>query len=119
YARFLEAILKGDGLSPEMADAWMRPNRRVPVPFFSALDPTGDPKLHPIVAWGLGWGLEGETGIFFHWGSNPGFKSFVIGSMRERVSLVVFSSCAAELALVRPLAAAVFPGSRPSLEWFA
>jgi CubicO group peptidase (beta-lactamase class C family) len=119
YARFLRAVLKGDGLSASLAQQWLRPNRRTPVPFFAALDPLGKPQLHPTVAWGLGWGLEGDSGVFFHWGSNPGFKSFVLGSVPDRSALVVLSTGATELALGPALAAALLPGPRPCMDWFA
>ncbi|HEY2049936.1 MAG TPA: serine hydrolase domain-containing protein [Caulobacteraceae bacterium] len=50
YARFLQAVLEGEGLSSAMAREWLRPNRRVPASFFAALDPVGEPALHPSVA---------------------------------------------------------------------
>ncbi|HEY5409305.1 MAG TPA: serine hydrolase domain-containing protein [Caulobacteraceae bacterium] len=118
YARFLQAVLGGEGLSVETARQWLQPNRRTPTPFFAALDPTGDPPLHPTVAWGLGWGVEGDSGVFFHWGSNPGFKSFILGSVPERSALVVLSTGPAELALGPALTAALLPGRRPCMDWF-
>jgi CubicO group peptidase (beta-lactamase class C family) len=118
YARFLRAVLMGEGLSKTLARAWLQPNHRAPVPFFAALDPVGHPELHPSVAWGLGWGVEGDTETFFHWGSNPGFKSFAAGSVRDGCALVVLSTGATELALGPSLTTAVLPGPRPCLEWF-
>ncbi|MFI4972787.1 MAG: serine hydrolase domain-containing protein [Hyphomicrobiales bacterium] len=118
YARFLRAVLTADGLSATTAQNWLQPNRRTPIPFFSALDPMGDPQLHPTVAWGLGWGVEGESGVFFHWGSNPGFKSFAAGSVTAGKALVVLSTGTQELALGPALTAAVLPGPRPCMDWF-
>jgi CubicO group peptidase (beta-lactamase class C family) len=118
YARFLRAVLTGEGLSQRLARAWLRPNHRAPFPFFAALDPVGHPKLHPSVAWGLGWGVEGDTETFFHWGSNPGFKSFAAGSVRDGCALVLLSTGATELALGPAVTARVLPGPRPCLDWF-
>jgi CubicO group peptidase (beta-lactamase class C family) len=119
YARFLLAVLAGDGLAPSTATAWLRPVRQVPRRFFSALDPMGDPETDPAVSWGLGWGLEGEGGRFFHWGSNPGFKSFALGSAVTNAAIVVLSTGSAELAFGPQLARAVLPEAHPCLDWFA
>lgn len=118
YARFLRVVLTGEGLSAAMAREWLRPNHRTPASFFAALDPVGHPDLHPSVAWGLGWGVEGDTEVFFHWGSNPGFKSFAAGSVWSGSALVVLSTGATELALGPALTAAVLPGHRPCMDWF-
>ena len=118
YARFLRAVLTGEGLSAVMAREWLRPNCRTPIPFFAALDPVGHPELHPSVAWGLGWGVEDDTGVFFHWGSNAGFKSFAAGSVTSGCAFVVLSTGATELALGPALTAVVLPGPRPCMDWF-
>lgn len=119
YARFLVAVLAGDGLTASTARDWMAPVRPVAEDFFSALDPIGDPKPDEAVSWGLGWGLEGNGGRFFHWGSNPGFKSFALGSVAERAAVVVLSTGPAELAFGPQLAQAIMPAPHPCLDWFA
>jgi CubicO group peptidase (beta-lactamase class C family) len=118
YARFLLAVLFGTGLSLPIAAEWLRPVRPVARHFFSALDPIGEPEPDESVSWGLGWGLEGHGG-FFHWGSNPGFKSFALGSVSARSAIVVLSTGTTELAFGPQLAQAMIPGAHPSLEWFA
>src|SRR6185436_13394504 len=82
YARFMEAMLRGEGLKPATWRAMMTPA--------VALDPScvvcGDAPAGPpskALAWGLGWGLElhPEPPRFFHWGENNGeFHAFVMGS---------------------------------------
>lgn len=119
YSRFLLAVLAGDGLSTSTAKEWLAPVCPVAKHFFSALDPIGDPEPDRAVSWGLGWGLEGADGRFFHWGSNPGFKSFTLGSVTERAAVVVLSSGPAELAFGPQLARAVMPVPHPCLDWFA
>lgn len=44
--------------------------------------------------WGLGWALASENGevLFLHWGSNPGYKSLVVGSVSRALGLVVLTN---------------------------
>ena len=46
------------------------------------------------IAWGLGWGLvtEPDDGTFWHWGENPSFTCFVVGSAPQRRGLVVMTN---------------------------
>jgi CubicO group peptidase (beta-lactamase class C family) len=118
YARFLQATLNGEGLAAETIGEMLRPASRPPVPFLAALDPTGRPPLAAGVAWGLGWGLEPARETIFHWGSNPNFKAFTLASPKDGLGFVVLSAGETELSLGPALAAALFPGARPSLAWF-
>lgn len=118
YALFLKAVVAGEGLSEATARAWLEPVRRTPAPFWPALDPVGEPEFSPDIAWGLGWGVEIDRGTFFHWGSNPGFKAFTMGSTRTGCAFVVLANGGAELAIGPALAADLLPGPYPCLRWF-
>ena len=41
------------------------------------------------LSWGLGWAVAPP--VFFHWGSNPGFKSFVMGDMSTGTGVVILT----------------------------
>jgi CubicO group peptidase (beta-lactamase class C family) len=79
YARFLAALL-APGATAEPAGQLLGAVSQVA------------PELG--LSWGLGWALAdegpGQT-VFFHWGSNPGFKSFVIGEPARGLGVVLLT----------------------------
>jgi hypothetical protein len=75
------------------------------------------PELDQRLAWGLGWGLEPAAGAFFHWGANPGFEAFAIGSPQADAALAAFTNGDNGLALMPDIVAELLPGDHPSLDW--
>jgi CubicO group peptidase (beta-lactamase class C family) len=80
YARFIEHVYADLRDTAGVAERMMRPRIAV------------DTSLG--LSWGLGWAVAhapGET-LFLHWGSNPGFKALVIGSVERSKALVVLTN---------------------------
>lgn len=118
YARFVQAVMRGRRLKPETARQWLEPQVSVRNACFQCLAPDL-PDVDTGVAWGLGWGLEPDHGTFFHWGHSSGQRAYVVGSVRERWAVVIFSNGAAGMSIMPAVVGQARPGSRPSLEWLA
>lgn len=116
YGRFLAASLDGSLLAPAMARQWLAPEIRVPLKRTEALEKE-EPVLEDGVAWGLGWGLEPQSGCFFHWGANSGARAFAMGVPVRRSGVVIFLNEETGLRLVPPIIQSVLPGEHPSLSW--
>jgi CubicO group peptidase (beta-lactamase class C family) len=79
YARFLAALLSGEGLEEETVRALIAPQVRVP---------------SDGVAWGLGVGLEelGDERSLWHWGHNGGYRAYCVAYPERDLALVYFTS---------------------------
>lgn len=117
YGRFLKAVLVGEGLQSATSRAWLEVRTFVPANFANTSDPRSVHQTDPNVGWGLGWGLETNSGHFFQWGANNGYVSFAIGSRTDRTALVLLTTGFIGLECLRELVDRVFPGPRASLAW--
>jgi CubicO group peptidase (beta-lactamase class C family) len=118
YARFLHAVLSGARLKSETAQLWLEPQvhlRRRCVQWFRPDLPEDDTQ----VAWGLGWGLEPDSGTFFQWGDNDRgrFKAFAMGSTRQRCAVVVFTNGFHGMAIMPDLIGDSLSGPHPAFAW--
>ena len=88
YAKFLAAVLSDTDVLQQV----------VASPF--AVDPRFD------LSWGLGWGIEGgqEGPTIWQWGNNPGYRAFVIASVRSGDGFVMLTNSENGLALAEPMA---------------
>lgn len=82
YARFVIAVLRGDGLSEKSRRLMLTPQVTV------------DKEEAPGLSWGLGWGLEesAEGRSFWHWGDNGLNRSFVIANAGTGNGIVFFTN---------------------------
>ena len=95
YARFVVVLLNDASLLSRSIEA--------PV--------SADPDLK--LTWGLGWGIERNDDDLFiwHWGSNPGYRAFVVASVHTGNGFVLLTNSDDGLALAGPIAALVVPGA--------
>jgi CubicO group peptidase (beta-lactamase class C family) len=82
YSAFVARITQSRGdafdLQPEMRSLMMKPYSHV----------------NSALSWGLGWGVEQESGleILWQWGDNGGWKNIVVVHPESRSAIVVFTN---------------------------
>jgi CubicO group peptidase (beta-lactamase class C family) len=86
YALFIAAVLRGEGLSPELAAEMIAPHVQV--------GERGDEAAEEYLFWGLGIGVqEGERGrAVWHWGDNGNFRCYVIAYPQDGRGIVYFTN---------------------------
>lgn len=112
YARFVSALLRGEGLGVEWRDVMLTPQ----VELTENVPADGRGRLH----WGLGWGLyEGPDGLsFWHWGDNGNFKAYVTAYPEGGRGLVYFSNSFDGLSLVEGMVREVLGRDQgPVADW--
>ena len=64
------------------------------------------------LSWGLGWGIERTKDDIFiwHWGNNPGYRAFVITSVRTGDGFVMLTNSENGLKLAEPITHIILPG---------
>jgi CubicO group peptidase (beta-lactamase class C family) len=119
YARFLGALLTGQGLRRETLSEMEMPQTQVPsdcaVNCFDA--PTG---FSPDVSWGLGVGLE-ETlqgRALWHWGNNNDvFKAYMVAYPKARSGLVMFTNSHYGLSIANQIVKMALGSDQPAFVW--
>lgn len=87
---------------------------------------TTDQMVEPVVkitdeiSWGMGWGLQATDPhpSFWHWGSNPGYRSYVVGYPQEQLAVVVLSNSEGLFRIVDDIIDVAIGGALPSYNWF-
>ena len=90
YARFLSALMRGEGLDEATRRELLEPQVAV----------------DPGVAWGLGVGLEehADGHAFWHWGHNGGYRAYTVTYPARDLALVWFTNSDHGMRLLRDLA---------------
>ena len=104
YALFVDAILRGKGLTRSTLHEMETPQ--------VALDPEcricieREPKeLSKNLFWGLGWGIQhtDESSSLWHWGDNGVFKAFVMADPKSKSGVVMFANSENGLEIAKPI----------------
>ncbi len=111
YARFVAAVIKGEGLPAQLADSMIAP--LVPVDNWGAEDRRAG------LFWGLGWGIQqGERGqAIWHWGDNGNFRCYVIAYPEEGRGLVYFTNSFNGLSIAEDVVTLVVEDTHPAIAW--
>src|SRR6185503_5052130 len=118
YAKFVIAMLKGNGLKPATARLMLTPQSNVTLNGAFNLDKP-EAKRSSDVLWGLGWGLEktADGTAFWHWGDNGDTKAFVLAYPQRKTGLVMFANSANGLSLLNELVRSAMGNDQPALAW--
>ncbi len=122
YARFVIALLAGEGVDPSLLRSAWQPVVRMDGDERNA-SYTAD--LAGKVGWGLGWGTQDATNpeegeaIVWHWGDNGAFRAFVAFRPADGAGIVYFANSANGLAIAQQVVAAVVGDMAPTIDWLA
>lgn len=116
YAKFILAIMTGEGLKPATWKQMLSPQTQLPVQF------DGDSTRSASLFWGLGFGLEktSEADYIWHWGDNNTFRCFVAATQKasnqpKGAALVYFTNSSNGLAITGPLLTELLGGKHPAV----
>jgi CubicO group peptidase (beta-lactamase class C family) len=105
YARFVASLLSGE--QSRLQRSWLR----------DAFSPHID--VADGLSWGLAWGLSGPDGrdTFWHWGSNPGYRCFAVGSRETGLGVVVMTNQARGMGVCREVVRIALGYDHPAFSW--
>jgi CubicO group peptidase (beta-lactamase class C family) len=96
YAKFLAAVLADAHLLKQTNEAPFMVDKRLGL------------------LWGLGWGIASMDAeqFIWHWGNNPGYRAFVIASLKSADGLVVLTNSDNGMRLAQALVKAQLPAAQ-------
>jgi CubicO group peptidase (beta-lactamase class C family) len=117
YARFMLAVLRGEGLSPALA----RQVFQVQIGLESCGNCLGRPRGPAVegLGWGLGWGLATGNGrtIAWHWGDNETMQGYAAIALDGSRGLVAFTNSANGHAILPEIARRALGAEAPGYAW--
>lgn len=119
YAKFVIAIINGNGLRKETSKQILKTQVRLDETCFSCIERNSGPPSQAL-SWGLGWALEHtDTGdAIWHWGENNGeFQNFVMAYPKEKRGIVIFTNSGNGLSITPAIVSQAIGGSHPAFAW--
>lgn len=116
YARFVAAVMRGEGLAPETHAAMLSRGADLTS---AGWGDDAEAKAH--LFWGLGWGLsEGRRGeSFWHWGDQGTARCFVVAYPETGDGLVYFTNSENGLAIGPEILDLAFDDDHWPLRWLS
>ncbi|MCB1188126.1 serine hydrolase [bacterium] len=111
YGRFIEALLRREGIDNKLASQMSTAQAR-PTGFFGGENDSS-------VYWGLGFGIEaGRHGNnVWQWGDNLDYRSFVMVDPQLGSGIILLTNSANGLSVAERLAGTVLDGPHPAFDW--
>ncbi|MBA3721941.1 MAG: beta-lactamase family protein [Parachlamydiaceae bacterium] len=118
YAKFVIALMNDKGLMNETIHQMIRPQIKVEEGRIDCTD-NKTIKLSETISWGLGLGIQttSEGELFWHWGDNNGFKSFIIASKEEKNGIIIFTNSSNGLKVISKLVSQYFGHRQYAFDW--
>jgi CubicO group peptidase (beta-lactamase class C family) len=118
YARFVEAVLNGNGVKPATLQDLEKPQIAVDPACTNCTDRVPG-QLSKELFWGLGLGIQetkdGES--LWHWGDNGSFKAYVVAYPKQKIGVVMFLNGENGLAIRDKLVRMALGGEQPAFAW--
>jgi len=118
YARFLAALLRGDGLKAETRRLVLTTHVPVREGGSTTID-RPQSRVFPAVSWGLGVGLQTTAdGLsFWHWGNNTYGKAYFVVFEKQQTGIAIFANSVYGLSIVPAIVAEAVGGAQPAMTW--
>ena len=118
YARFMMAMMKGQGLKPATARMMLSGRRAIDETCFTCLEHEPQ-RVSTALSWGLGWAIERppRRTAFWHWGENNGeFQNFAMGDA-DGNGVVIFTNSGNGFSIIPEIVSEILPGPHPAFAW--
>jgi hypothetical protein len=119
YGKFIAAVLQRRGIKESTVQEMLRPQIKVDAACVICFGRPASGKLSPVIAWGLGWGLESipNGNSFWHWGDNGNVKAFVVAFDKSKTGIVIFSNSANGLSIADEIVSSFVGSKQTALTW--
>lgn len=119
YARFVAAVLRGDGLRPETLREMLRPQVTLDEGCVGCISRSAPARPSPTLAWGLGWGLQStERGeVAWHWGDNGDMKAYVAAVPGRKRAVVLLTNGSSGLTIAPEVVRLALGIEQPQFAW--
>jgi len=119
YARFLTAVLNGEGLKKQTYQEMVKSQVLIDSTCVICLSADQASHLSPHLAWGLGWGIEKQQAgtWLWHWGDNGTYKGFAMGNLESKDAVVYFSNSINGLSIAEELLQKTLGTSTYTIKW--